>query len=124
HRKTQFLFHFRKERLEGRGDVFKGMLEHTFKYRTSQLFQFIETLIHPEFDHHVQEAAEEAGTQDGIIEFTRVYVRRIKELIEKNERTTAPEMIRNKLLVNFFDMLRADYNDRLINHVQAFLRSV
>ena len=123
-RKVQLLFHFRSEKLEGRGDVFKAMLAHTFKYRNSQLAQFIHTLLHPDFSQHVGDAAQRTGANDQLIEFVRTYVRRIKKLIEENESRVAPEMIRNKLLVNFFDMLRAEYNDRLINHVQAFLRAV
>lgn len=124
HRKTQLLFHFRTERLEGRGDTFKAMLAHTFKYRQSQLWQFIDTIIDPVYDHHVAAAAERTGANEALVEFVRVYVGRIKRLIDQNERRTAPVMLRNKLLVNFFDMLRGEYADRLINHVQVFLRAV
>ena len=55
-RKVQLLAHFAAERIAG-ADVFKAMLAHTFKYRASQLWEFIDSVLEPKFESRVQQAA-------------------------------------------------------------------
>ena len=123
-RKVQLLVHFASDRLEGRGDVFRGMLDHTFKYRSSQLFQFLDYLLEPQFDDHVNEAARDTWADDDVIGFARAHGARLKELIEKHWRSTPPEMVKNKLLRNFVDEHRETFGDAVIDHVQVFLRAL
>jgi hypothetical protein len=102
-RKVQLLIHFSTERIEGTGEVFRAMLDHTFKYRSSQLFEFLDTIADPRFQDRVDEAARETWTDEDTIEFTRIHARRLREMIERFYATTAPDMIKNKLLRNYID---------------------
>jgi hypothetical protein len=123
-RKVQLLVHFSNEKLEGRGDVLRGMLGHTFKYRSSQLFQFLDYLVDPRFDEHVDEAAHDTWADDDVIAFARAHGERLKEMIERYWRSTPAEMVKNKLLRNFVDEYRDTYGDAVVDHVQVFLRAL
>jgi hypothetical protein len=123
-RKVQILFHFTCEKLEGRGDVFKAMLEHTRRYRSTQLFEFIASLLEPELDGRVQDAAEQTGADERLITFVRGHVRKLKEMILRFEDETLPDMFKNKLLRDYFNALRDAHDNKLINHAQLFLRAV
>jgi hypothetical protein len=123
-RKVQLLIHFSNERIEGRGDVFRAMLDHTFKYRSGQLFEFLDTLVDPRFQDRVDEAAQETWTEDDTVEFARIHASRLKAMIEQAYAVTPPEMIKNKLLRNYLDRFRGAYGDPLIDHVQVFLKAL
>jgi len=123
-RKVQLLFHFANENLRGRDHVFRAMLDHTFKYRSSQLEEFIASLLEPELEDRVQEAAEDTGADEELVEFVRIHVRRLKAMIREFEDETPREMVKNKLIRNYLDELRPTYGDRLINHARVFVRSV
>jgi hypothetical protein len=123
-RKVQFLIHFSNERIEGKGDVFRAMLDHTFKYRSSQLFEFLDTLQNPRFQERVDEAAAATWTDEDTVEFARIHAARLQEMIEQGFRVTPPEMIKNKLLRNYMDRWRETYGDPLVDHVQVFLKAL
>ena len=123
-RKVQLLVHFSNERIDGRGDVFRAMLDHTFRYRSSQLFEFLDTLLDSRFHDRVDEAAGETWAEEDTVEFARIHAARLKELIEQRLRVTPPEMIKNKLLRNYMDRWRERYGDPLIDHVQVFLKAL
>ncbi len=120
--KVQLLLHFKNENVE-KADVLKSMLAHTFKYRSSQLFDFIHTLIAP-LEDRIDQAADETGTDEELIRFVMVYVRKINGLLELHMDHLAPTAIKNKILRNFFDELRPVYGDPLINRAQTFLTAV
>jgi hypothetical protein len=122
--KVQLLFHFSTARLEKHGDVFKAMCAHTQRYRASQLYDFIASVLEPALQERVDKAAEQTGATDAIIAFARAHVTRLKAMLEKFESSTPREMIKNKLIRNYFDALRDQYENRLINHVQMFLKAV
>jgi len=65
--KVQLLLHFKKERLAG-ADVLKSMLEHTFKYRSSQLFEYIRAITRPN-EEWIGSAAESTGADAALVEF-------------------------------------------------------
>ena len=48
----------------------------------------------------------------------------LKSLLENNGAEVPPEMIKNKILRDFFDGLRVPYGDLLIDRVQTFLKAV
>ena len=58
--------HFRSERL-GQAEVFKSMLNHTFKYRSGQLFEFIDSVVNPVYEERLQQAAAETGASDELV---------------------------------------------------------
>ena len=120
--KVQLLLHFKKERLE-KADLLRSMLAHTFQYRASQLFDFIHTITHPVAER-IEEAARQTGADAELIRFVTVYVKKIERLLEQHAADISPEMVKNKLLRNFFDGLRSRYSDGLIDRVQTFLKAV
>jgi len=122
-RKVQILLHFRADRVEGASQL-RAMLAHTFKYRASQLFQYIETIIDPVREDHLYEAAAKTAASQELIRFVRVYATRLLALIRANESTMPPAMIKNKLVRNYFDALRDRFDDRLIDKAQEFLRRI
>ncbi len=121
--KVQLLAHFKASRLE-RADVLKGMLAHTFKYRASQLWEFIDSVLEPAFAERVEKAAAKTGASDELVRFVRVQLTKLKQLIDRNEATTPPDMLKNKIIRNFFNTLRERFDEQLIGHAQFFLNAV
>lgn len=121
--KVQLLTHFAAEKV-AEATVLKSMLDHTFKYRSSQLFEFIDSVLDPVYDDRVQRAAAKTGATQDLVEFVRIYVSKIKALIDRNEATTPPAMLKNKILRNYFNALRDKYDGTLIDHAQVFLQRV
>ncbi len=120
--KVQLLLHFEKSRTADAG-VLKGMLEHTFRYRSSQLFDFIRTITRPDEDR-ISLAARQTGASDAVICFVQVYVRKIEKMLEENLSNISPRSVKNKILRNFFDRLRPAYGDGLIDRSQTFLTEI
>ncbi len=122
-RKVQLLFHFENSKFE-HADVFRAMLWHTFQYRSSQLFDFIDTILEPSREERLQKAASETGADEELVSFVRIYTLKLLQLIDENRAITPPEAIKNKLVRNYFDELRNTYDSRLINRAQVFLNAV
>lgn len=122
-RKVQLLAHFSTAKIE-QADVLRAMLAHTFRYRSSQLFEFIDTILDPSRQDHLTTAAIKTGANDELIQFVRLHVRKLKSLIERNESCTPADMLKNKLIRNYFEMLRDRFDDRLIDHAKVFLQTI
>ena len=122
-RKVQLLLHFKNEKLENAG-VLKSMLDHTFKYRGSQLFEFMSSVVEPHFDDRVQEAAGATNTDEDVIGFCRIHVAKLSKMVEDKWAETPRESIKNKLVRNYLDELRPQYGDRVVNKAQVFLKAV
>ncbi len=99
-RKVQLLLHFSAKAAAEAG-VLKSMLAHTFKYRSSQLFQFMDTVINPERQDDLEEAVMATGAGEEVVAFTRFYTARLAKLIDLNEAATPAQMIKNKLVSEF-----------------------
>lgn len=121
-RKVQLLLHFEEAKVR-EATVLRNMLAHTFKYRTSQLFEFMQTVLDPAFEDRVQRAAGKTNSDEEIVAFTRIYVAKLQQLIENNWAATPKESIKNKLVRNYFEELRALYDDRIICKAQVFLKA-
>ena len=122
-RKVQLLLHFRTARLAS-ADVFKAMLEHTFKYRSGQLYAFLDMVTNPKFEDYLQSASEETGVDEEVVRFTRAQAKKLRLLLERHELMTPPEMIKNKLAQDFISALRPLYPEALILKSKVFLKSV
>lgn len=124
-RKTQLLIHFASDRLrDERAEVFKGMLSHTFKYRSSQLHNFFDTLLEPLGEPKLEAAAEETGADSQLVKFVQLHTRKLARWFENNYASLAPTTMKNKLIRDYFNQLREFYNGHYIDRVQIFLREV
>ncbi|MFO7752392.1 MAG: hypothetical protein R6V41_04655 [Desulfobacteraceae bacterium] len=120
--KVQLLLHFEKERVK-KADVLKNMLDHTFKYRSSQLFELIHAFTGPD-EKKLDRAARSTGTNREVADFVITNVRKIEKLIDLHSGIIPAVSLKNKLLRNFFEELRDSYPPELIDRSQNFLRAV
>jgi hypothetical protein len=122
-RKVQLLIHMRADKVE-RAGVLSNMLMHTLKYRSSQLFEYLDALCEPEWAERRHAAAAVAGSDEHIVDFTTIHACRLKALLVQNETRTPQDAIKNKLVRNYLDCLREFYDARFINKVQVYARAV
>ena len=120
--KIQLLVHFQNSKLAQAGQL-PAILEHTFKYRSSQLFELMHTITKP-LDESVNAAARTTGASDEMIRFARITVGKLAALLERHGSAVPPAMVKNNLVRNFFDTLRPLYGDTLIDRVQTYLTAV
>ncbi|MBF0117517.1 MAG: hypothetical protein HQK79_01680 [Desulfobacterales bacterium] len=120
--KVQLLLHFKNEKLDD-ANVLKEMLSKTFKYRSSQLFDFMRSITKP-IEDRVNKAAKISGANEETIHFIRIYVKKIEKLLERYESVISSEMLKNRLLTDFFDNLENIYGNTLIDLSQDFLNEV
>ncbi|MBF0225004.1 MAG: hypothetical protein HQK76_06070 [Desulfobacterales bacterium] len=120
--KVQILLHFENSKLI-KADRLKKMLNHTFRYRSSQFFEFLDAVIKPN-ESIINRAAKETGTHDDLINYVRIYTKKLKKLVEDNIYNISPQMIKNKLLRNFIDCQRSLLGDLFINRAQNFLNAI
>ncbi len=123
-RKVQLLLHFRGENLESRGDVLKAMLEHTFKYRSSQLFQYLDALTEKGAQDLRYKAAAATGADAELVEFCGIQARKVMTMLEERWESTPQSMVKNKLLRNFFTTLVEEFGQRVISRAQVYLKAV
>lgn len=122
-RKVQLLIHFRKERVNGAA-VLTSMLDHTFKYRSSQLFEIMDSIINPVFQGRLEEAAGKTGANEEIVAMVRFYTARLRKLILENEAQTPAVMIKNKLIPEFITAHRHHYQQSIINRALLLVKTV
>lgn len=122
-RKVQLLLHFKTEALS-EANVLFSMLEHTFKYRSSQLFEFMDTITKPELAARLEQAANDTGSNEEVVAFVRFYTTRLRRLVEMNLGDTPPAMIKNKLLSEYIDAQRGRHTDLMVNRALLLLNSV
>jgi hypothetical protein len=70
-RKVQLLLHFKDIKIE-RAEMLICMLKHTFKYRSSQLYEYLGTLLEPAFEDRLQEAGGPDQHDEDIVGFVRI----------------------------------------------------
>jgi hypothetical protein len=122
-RKVQLLIHFESPRMEG-ADVFKSMLAHTFKYRSQQLFEFIDTIIEPGLANRFAQAVAKAQPDKEVVSFVVDHTRKLRELFTEFESHTPVEAVRNKLLTHYIRALKAHVDEELVAHAEVFLAAV
>ncbi len=122
-RKVQLLLHFSADRVEDAG-VLKSILAHTFKYRTSQLFQFMDTVVDPAHAEDLEEAVMATGAGEEVVAFVRFYTARLVKLIDLNENSTPPQMIKNKLLSEFIEAQGARHPEISLGRALLLLKAV
>jgi hypothetical protein len=76
------------------------------------------------FEDRVERAAAKTGASSDLVRLVRVHVARLKVLIDRNWSVTPTDMLKNKLIRNYFHTLRARYDDQVVRHAQVFLTEV
>lgn len=122
-RKVQLLLHFKDLDME-KAKVLRSMIEHSFKYRSKQLFALIDTIINPDKRDMLQEAIETTGVDDALVTFVKINTDRLNYFVQNNLKKIPPKARKNKLVRNYFDELRPYYGDRVIDLSQIFVKSV
>jgi hypothetical protein len=123
HSKVQLLMHFKADRVAEAG-VLRAMLDHTFKYRSGQMFDFIASAVDPQYDERMRLAAAQTGATDEVVDLVRFYMARLRQLIYDHESDIPPIMIKNKLLSEFLDAQRDRHPDNMINRGLLLLKAV
>lgn len=122
-RKVQLLIHMRKDRLEQAG-VLRNMLKHTLKYRSSQLFEYLDALCEKEWEERRQLAAARTGADEEVAEFTSLHAWKLKILLRENESVIPEDALKNKLVRNYLDCLRERFDPRMIHKAQVYAKAV
>ena len=124
-RKVQLLLHFRADKVAGpRAGALKAMLDHTFKYRSSQLLDYINTVVEPELNDRLKEAVEKIGASRETVELVRFYTARLRQLIYDHESEIPPQMFKNRLVSEFLDAQRIRHSDQTINRAMHLIREI
>jgi hypothetical protein len=121
-RKVQLLLHFENNKVED-APVLRSLLEYTFRYRSSQLFEFINAITKPN-EEWLNAAAKSTGATGEIIHFTQIVVAKIEKMIEEHFEELPTFSLKNKLLRNYFDAMRQDFGHEFIDRVQVYLQAV
>lgn len=121
--KVQLLCHFRLDKVKG-ATKFLKMMDETFKYRASQLYEFIASIIDPKFQDRLNEAAHLVGANAAVVEFVKAQTEKLNLLIQEYETTIPAEMLRNKLVRNYFEELKLEHDHDLIHSSQVLLTMV
>ena len=122
-RKIQLLVHLADSRLE-RADVFRGMLHHTFEYRSRQLMEIVETILGPACDFRMQRAVHLTGADESVVQFVRDHTAVFKALVDRLRDQLTPEVLKNRLLRDYFDSLVPLSGRRMIELAQILIREV
>lgn len=122
-RKVQLLLHFKDLDLNKAG-VLISMLEHTFKYRSRQLFDLIDSIILPSREDRRKEAVFRTGASEELVEFIQHHTERIDRMLKENGTKISKRSIKNKILRNYFDELREFYDKETIDHAQVFIKAM
>lgn len=120
--KVQLLIHVRSDRLENAG-VLKAMAEYTFKYRSSQLFNLLESFMRPDREK-LNRAVTETGVDEDVVEFARLCAAKVHAMIDRLADHISPRVIKNNLMHNFMDSYRTRAGNTFVNSAQAFLKAV
>ena len=120
--KVQLLLHLTRERADN-AQVLKSMAAYTSRYRSSQLYDFINSFI-GEDKSRLNSAAMEVGANEQLLGFVVGTVSKINQLLDKHQDKIPAIMIKNKLLRNYFDAMRGDVADIIIERAQSLLSAV
>ena len=121
--KVQLLLHFHPDRIKN-AFVLRSMLEHTFNYRSSQLFNFLHSLSSKDSGFALQKAATKTGASAEVVELVRGVAKKLLSLLEESEPNLPKDAIKNKLVRNYLNGLRNGHNEGLIDRAQVFVDAV
>lgn len=122
-RKIQILLHFPAGKI-ARADNLKSMVAHTYRYRQTQLFDFLETFIRPEYGSRLQDAARQTGAEEGLVRFAGVLAGKLNKMIRQRDVKLPDMSLKNKLLINYVNSHKDFYDAHLIDRTAIFVAGV
>ncbi|MDZ7761187.1 MAG: hypothetical protein U5L00_13170 [Desulfovermiculus sp.] len=120
--KVQLLLHLAHDKIDKAGAL-QSMLTHTRQYRATQLFDLVRTFTQP-VQERLDLAARQTGADEELIRFISLYVHKLESLLHSHFQELPLEMIKNKMVRNFFHALRPMYTPQLIDRAQNFIQAV
>ena len=123
HRKIQILLHFDRRKVED-AHILKSMIAHTYKYRQTQLYEYLETLTSPSFEGRLQEAAKNTGTEERLVKFARVSAMKLKDMLVDQQGKIPDLSVKNKLLANYIRSHREFYDAHDVSRTIIFITGV
>ncbi len=122
--KVQLLIHFSESRREKAGTL-QAMTEYTFRYRASQLDQFLRFLYRPEHLDARQEASRNStALDDSEMRFVENHAEKLARILAERREITPPLMVRNKLVLEWFQSFEDTWHPAFIRRVIPFLKAV
>jgi hypothetical protein len=122
-RKIQLLVHMLDTRLV-QASVFIAMLKHTFEYRSRQLLEIVDTIVGPGNDFRLQRAVSMTGVDEALVHFVRCHAQKFKALLDQHYDEISAEVLKNRLLRDYFDSLVPDSGRRTIAQAQILIREI
>jgi hypothetical protein len=122
-RKIHLLIHMRDTRLAKAG-AFTAMLKHTFEYRSQQLLEIVDTIVGPTSNFRFQRAVSLTGVDDTLVRFVRVNTQKFRELLDYYRQEIPAEVVKNRLLRDYFDSLVVSSGRRIVELSQVMIREV
>lgn len=122
-RKVQLLIHFSKDNLK-KANVFISMLNHTLRYRSKQFNELVNTILDDKLKDRIEEAVQETGADNELIDFVKCYTKKLKTLVLENKNDLPVEQIKNRLLIYYFEKLLEFYDAHIISQAKNFIKSV
>ncbi len=122
-RKVQLLVHFNSNKIK-KADHLGSMLSHTFKYRSEQLFEFVDTVIEPKYQHRLHQAIDAREADPDVVAFSFSVVKKFRRLLDQHLTETSPLAIKNRLLMDYVSAHINPDNEHLVKKALVFLRKV
>jgi hypothetical protein len=86
--------------------------------------EFIDTILEPGMEHKLEAAASIAASGADLVRFVRQKTGKLKRLLDDHLSITPAVMLRNKFLLYYFEALRGDCDDDLIDRAQKLLKVI
>jgi hypothetical protein len=121
-RKVQLLVHLTAERA-AKATALQALLAHTYRYRATQLFDLLDTLVEPAHEPRRQAAARQAFVDPDTVALAGALAGELRRRLRENETSTPPIVLKNKLVRAWFDQARGRLGDAAIDRAQAWLKA-
>lgn len=122
-RKIQLLLHFDRRKVEDAA-VLRSMIGHTYRYRQSQLYEFMETLVNPRYEDRLLTAARQTGTETDLVRFARLVALKLTRMINQRSGQVSDALLKNKLVSQYVDAHRDFYDGHAVDRTVIFVIGV
>lgn len=122
-RKVQILIHFEKSRIASASKLL-DMIDHTRRYRATQLHDFLDSFTVPEMRDRLEDAADKTGVDADIVRFACKAAAKLQALIHIYSPNIPELSVKNKLFINYLNAHRQNHNAYPISRVVIFALTV